>query len=440
MDQPTTPLAENREAAPLSTWALPTLEGCAVLLYFSRDAFAGVFRYYASLTHLDALWFVPDLFAFACVAAFTYRYAFKQGSIIAILLVLYTIFALFLGWVFLGETKGLASSMKMIAPAFVGFCFCGREFKDQKLLLNVIYFLFFASMIGIFWSAHSRLPWVAFSYESFGATRTAARLWWTGGESRISGFAADSTMAAYFVLITYVFTSIRKSVLWCLIWAGPALYAIQVSTNKTALGVLVIYLGGLLLVRAFDERHRFAALRSLALWSFACLLVPPALMLAFSGTNLGRIAKSLYSLQDRINNSWQLPFVYMNDLMPLGYFTGCGLGCFNYPQQLFSNKVSYYVPVDNFYIGTYLMFGPIFVIFVIFVIMAVARTRDIYKLTAIFVMNFYTITVLGYGPASGLLVITMAFSEVFGKASPLPRVSRNAMRPPPPQLLKVASG
>jgi hypothetical protein len=130
----------------------------------------------------------------------------------------------------------------------------------------------------------------------------------------------------------------------------------------------------------------------------------------------------------------------MNDLMPLGYFTGCGLGCFNYPQQLFSNKVSYYVPVDNFYIGTYLMFGPIFALFMIFVMLAVARTRDIYKLTVVFVMNFYTITVLGYGPASGLLVITMGFSEVFGaklKSRPFSAESKAIGRQP---LLGTASG
>ncbi|QOZ47328.1 hypothetical protein XH89_30465 [Bradyrhizobium sp. CCBAU 53340] len=441
MDQPTTQF-EDQKAAPPAAWAwtLPTLEGLAVTLYFGRDAFAGVVRYYASLTHLDPLWFVPDVFAFACIGAFVYRYAFKRTNVLAILFLLYVVFALFLGYVFLGEAKGLASSIKMIAPAFVGFCFCGREFKDQKFLLGFIYFLLFASIMGLMWSAHSRLPWVAFSYESFGATRTAARLWWTGGESRVSGFAADSTMAAYFVLITYVFTSVRKSVLWCLLWAGPAFYAIHLSTNKTAIGVLAIYVAALLFVRAFNERHRFSALRAIALWSFTCILLPLVLMATLSGTNMARIAKGLYSLQDRINNSWQLPFVYMNDLMPLGYFTGCGLGCFNYPQQLFSNKVAYYVPVDNFYIGTYLMFGPIFVLFMVFVILAVARTRDIYKLTVIFVMNFYTITVLGYGPASGLLVITMGFSEVFGpKLNPRTfSAEPNAIGRQP--VLRVASG
>jgi hypothetical protein len=156
-------------------------------------------------------------------------------------------------------------------------------------------------------------------------------------------------------------------------------------------------------------------LRSLALWSFLCIFIPIVLMIMFAGINLASVSRSLYSLQDRIDNSWQLPFVYMAKLMPTGFITGCGLGCFNYPQQLFSDKIFYWVPVDNFYIGTYLMFGPMFIVFMIFVVLAVARTMDIYKLSLVFVMNIYTITILSYGPASGLLIIGMAFSEVFNR-------------------------
>jgi hypothetical protein len=61
------------------------------------------------------------------------------------------------------------------------------------------------------------------------------------------------------------------------------------------------------------------------------------------------------------------------------------------------------------------MFGPIFVVFVILVILAVARTRDIYKLSFAIAMNLFTITVLAYGPASGLIMLSVAFSEVFAR-------------------------
>jgi hypothetical protein len=392
------------------------VEAIALCLYFGRDAFAGAVRYYTSMMHLGVLWFIPDFVAFLCMATFAYRYAIKQSNPLAIFTLLYILFSLYIGYVFLNDYRGVLSSLKMIAPIFVGFCFCQREFKDYRFVLGFIHFLFYTSMIGLLWSSRVKFPWVGFEYESFGAARQAAKLWWTGGETRLQGFAADSTMAAYFVLIAFVFTSPRRSTLWCLFWAPIAFYAINhYATSKTAAGVLLVYVCALLCVRLFSERYRFGVLRNMAMLSFLCILIPVLLMVAFAGTNMASISKSLFSLQDRVDNSWQLPFVYMAQLFPMGFLFGCGLGCFNYPHQLFSDKISYWVPVDNFYIGTYLMIGPIFVVFMIFVFLAVARTRDIYKLTAVVVMNLYTVTVLSYGPASGLLMIGFAFSEVFNR-------------------------
>ncbi len=107
--------------------------------------------------------------------------------------------------------------------------------------------------------------------------------------------------------------------------------------------------------------------------------------------------------------------------MPIGLVTGCGAGCFNYPQKLFSPLASYWVPVDNFYIGTYLMFGLPFVAFMVMVFRSTFAATDVYKLTLIFVVNTFTITVLNYGPASGLLIIALSFSEVFSRRSAVAR-------------------
>jgi hypothetical protein len=405
------------------------IEAIALCLYFGRDAFAGAFRYYATITHLGALWFIPDLVAFLCMATFAYRYAIKQANPFAIFTLLYVAFSLYVGYVFLNDSRGGLSALKMIAPIFVGFCFSGRDVKDCKFLLVVVHSLFYISIIGLFWSSRVQFPWVGFEYETFGASRTAARLWWSGGDTRLQGFAADSTMAAYFVLMGYVMTSPRRGLIWCVIWMPIAFYAINnLATSKTAAGTLVLYFLAMMLVRSFQERYRFSVLRTMSLFSFVCIFIPVVLMVLFAGINLASMSKSLFSLQDRIDNSWQLPFVYMAKLMPSGFITGCGLGCFNYPQQLFSDKIFYWVPVDNFYIGTYLMFGPIFIVFMIFVVLAVARTKDIYKLSLVFVMNIYTITILSYGPATGLLIIGLAFSEVFNR--PPRRPSRVAVPAP----------
>jgi hypothetical protein len=390
------------------------LEAIALGLYFYRDALAGALRYYLAIAKIDAIWFLPDIFAMVCILAFIQRYILVGKSLVAILTLFYMAFALYLGYVFLGYFTGMMSSFKMIAPVFVGFCFCGRDLGEYRRLLAWIHPLFYLTIFGIFLSARVQLPWVGFAYETFGATRQASRLWWAASETRLSGLAADSTMAAFFVFITYVLTSTRRSLLWCLFWAPIGLYAIKLTTSKTSLGVMVIYVVCLVIIRMLPEREKLPMLRRMSLLSFLSILVPFLLIAFFAGNGLTSISKGLFSLQDRVNNSWQLPFVYMSDLMPIGFIFGCGLGCFNYPQLLFSNKLSYYVPVDNFYLGTYLMFGPIFLLFVVIAFVSVARSKDVYKLSATFAMNLFTITVLAYGPASGLIMIAVAFSDVFG--------------------------
>lgn len=398
---------------PVETIRYWNIEAIALFLYFYRDAFAGALRYYLAITKLSALWFLPDIFAGLCILAFVQRYVIAGKNLIAILTLLYMVFSLYVGYIFLGYASGTASAFKMIAPVFVGFCFCGRDFSQYRWLLLSIHVVFYVTIFGIILSSRRHMPWVGFSYESFGATRQATRLWWADGGERLAGFAADSTMAAFFVFIAFALTSIRRRVPWILFWAPIGMYAINLTTNKTSMAVMAFYTACLLLVRALPDVEKFPMLRRMASLSFLTIFVPILLMIFLTGAKIGSISRALFSLQVRIDSSWQLPFVYMSDLMPIGFLTGCGLGCFNYPQQIFSNKVSYYVPVDNFYIGTYLMFGPIFVVFMVFVLLAVMRTKDIYKLSITIAMNLFTITVLAYGPASGLIMIGTAFSEVF---------------------------
>jgi hypothetical protein len=59
------------------------------------------------------------------------------------------------------------------------------------------------------------------------------------------------------------------------------------------------------------------------------------------------------------------------------------------------------------------MFGLPFVGFMWMVFRAAFLVTDVYKLCTILTMNLFTITVLSYGPATGLLMIALGFSEVF---------------------------
>src|SRR3954469_8358524 len=393
-----------------------SIEAIALGVYLIRDAFGGVMRYYTSIMHLDALWYIPDAVALVCLVQFILQFIVRQRSVLAFVVLLQIILSIVLGYFMLGTANAAMSSFKMMLPVFVGFCFCDASLGSYRRLLAVIAATFYLSVIGVFLTKFYVMPWIGFKYESFGAVREAGRLWWAYGadDQRLMGFAADNTMAAFFILVSFAITSIRKSTLWCLLYGSLAVYVIRLTTSKTTMIVLVLYLVLLVLVRMLPEKSRFPAIRAIALWSFSAILVPFFMIVVASGTTAVPHS-TLFSILDRINNSWQLPFVYMSQLMPIGLITGCGAGCFNYPQKLFSPLAAYWVPVDNFYIGTYLMFGLPFAAFMVMVFRANFGATDVYKLTLLFVVNLFTITVLNYGPASGLLIIALSFSEVFSR-------------------------
>lgn len=415
-----------------------SIEAIALGVYLVRDAFGGVIRYYTSIYHADVLWYLPDAVALACLIQFIVHCVLRNRSILALLVLVQIMLSLVLGYFMLGTANAAISSFKMMLPVFVGFCFCDSSLGSYKKLLSVIAVTFYLSVAGVLLTKFYLMPWVGYKYESFGAVREAGRLWWAygGDDQRLMGFAADNTMAAFFILVSFAITSIRKSTVWCLLFGSLAVYVIRLTTSKTTMIVLVLYLVLLVFVRMLPEKSRFPAIRGIAQWSFAAIFVPFFMIVIASGT-AAVPHSTLFSIVDRINNSWQLPFVYMSQLMPIGLVTGCGAGCFNYPQKLFSPLAHFWVPVDNFYIGTYLMFGLPFVAFMVMVFRATFGATDVYKLTLIFVVNLFTITVLNYGPASGLLIIALSFSEVFSRRAASARAGDAVpivVRPPMPSL------
>ena len=184
---------------------------------------------------------------------------------------------------------------------------------------------------------------------------------------------------------------------WCLLFGSIAIYAIKLTTSKTTMIVLVLLIL-LVLVRMLPERSRFPAIRTIALWSYASIFVPFFMIVVASG----RRGAAFDPLQHPRSHQQQLAKAVYLPHSAHAHRPRDRLWCrlLNYPQQLFSPLAPFWVPVDNFYIGTYLMFGLPFVAFMVMVFRSTFGATDVYKLTLIFVVNMFTITVLNYGPAS----------------------------------------
>ncbi len=388
------------------------------LSYATRDALTGVFRYWLPKFHLAGVWFIPDMMSFVVMAYFIWVVAFRRQSAWAILFSASIFVSTILGWIFMSSSSvALLSSVKLMSPMFVGLAFVGRSIADRKWACYFMFALAVISTIGLLCSPLFDYPWVGMAVETFGQTKAVGRVWWSGGAIRYGGFAGDSTMGAYMCLFPLIIVHRHISPKLILLIAGPVGLALHLSTSKTAIGcgilfalyyVFVVLLGK----RRADPARELRITRQLAKWSFVLVPVPFILMLALGGIDLTTIDPMLFSMQDRINNTWTFPFTYLAQAFPIGLITGCGLGCFTYPMEY--TRLGYLmVPVDNFYVATYVMLGVPFILFVIGMFTATIKSTDREKLTLIALLNVYVVTVQCYGPSTATIVLGYAFSDMF---------------------------
>ena len=384
------------------------------LLFATRDGLTGVVRYFLSLVHLDVLWFIPDFMAFAAVAIFVYQQFLEKKNLIGVMFVLSFIFSLGMSVYFMrGDALAFMSTLKSFTPMFVGFCFYNRSVTEWRWVRWILLLLVAISAFGLILNKFVEFPWVGQTVTAFGVEKQATKLWWQQGEVRYGGFAGDSTMAAYMVLFVYALVAPYLSILVNVL-AWPILaWAIYISTSKTALGILFIYVLMYITCKLLGNRERVMAfLRMNARWSFLALLVPPVLMIAFSGVNLEDLSPTLLSMADRINNTWQQPFETLADIFPIALVLGCGIGCYAYPMQ-YTPMAEYHVPLDNFYMTTFVMMGFPFLVFVLLQIYCLRFSKDPIKLSLMPLFNIYSITIQCYGPSYATLMFGYIFSEMF---------------------------
>lgn len=393
---------------------------CAIVfcMYCFRDAATGCVRYYLDVVHLSILWFVPDILACVVFFFFMQRIVARNRSAFGWILTVNLLTSLLVAAIFM-QTNLFAfiSCIKLFLPIYLGFVFTGRSIMDYRFARHFIFAMLIASVIGLILSPHIDYPWVGAAVDNFGTSKGVGKIWWQAGERRYSGLAGDSTMAGFMCVFPYlqIYSRLSRKIN-ILLW-GPIFWALQVSTSKTAILTFILFVAYYLYSEFLSApERRIWITRKLAQWSFVCVIVPFVLILMFSGIKLTDFDPLLFSMQDRINNSWQEPFLYLVDLFPAGLATGCGLGCFSYPME-YTMRREIAVPVDNFYLTTYLMMGLPFLITMFGMFTATWKTNDQNKLINMAMINIYTITVQCYGPSYATLSIGYAFSDMFKSLS-----------------------
>ncbi|MEH3041698.1 MAG: hypothetical protein PGN21_16785 [Sphingomonas paucimobilis] len=386
----------------------------AFVSYGLRDAFTGPVRFFAAQYHLAFVWFIPDLMSFAAVGYFVWFMAIRRESAWGLLFSINVFISLIIGWIFMtAPPAALFSAVKMMSPIFLGFAFAGRSVTEVRWATHAFLILAILSGIGLLFSPYVDYPWTGMSVETFGQTKAVGRVWWSGGAMRYGGFAGDSTMAAYMTLFPFILVARQYPKSLIIPLMIPLGYALYLSTNKTAMGCAAIFAAYYFTFEIFKVFDRELEVRkTLTRYSFLLVLVPFILMIGLSGVNLEKIDPALFSMQDRINSTWVFPFIYLADVFPIGLITGCGLGCFVYPMD-YTALGFMRVPVDNFYVSTYIMLGFPFILFVIGAWLGVEKSDNREKLTMLFLMNIYAVTVQCYGPSTITIFFGYCFSDMF---------------------------
>ncbi|MDR6115793.1 MULTISPECIES: hypothetical protein [unclassified Sphingomonas] len=413
------PVRRWRSAPSRKTTEAPTIGERAYLLilavafmFFFRDTLTSSLRYYLSLVHLSAAWFIPDLLSLFIFFYFAWRVAWQRRSSYAILLTCSFLFSTIVGLVFMQSTVfAFVSSIKLFLPFFVGAVMVDRSLTATWPARWALTALFVASTIGLLISPYVDFPWLGQNLDNFGAVKQVGKIWWTGGKIRYGGFAGESTMAAYMAVIPYIvmhrhFPRMVNFALWI-----PLYIAVELSTSKTALLTLIAFSAIYIAVEIQRDRELRVA-QFLARASYLTIPIPFILMPLMGGMDLTKISPVLFSMQDRISRTWIFPFTWLAENAPAAIFAGCGLGCFTYPMEY--TKLGYLiVPVDNFYVATFIMMGLPFLVFVIGSYFTIGKNQSIEKLLLLTTLNFYAVTVQCYGPSTATLFLGYAFSNMF---------------------------
>ncbi len=383
----------------------------AAIAYLLRDTFGVVWRWALDWVGIPQAWFIVDVIGCAALVAFTVECGLRRRSAFALYaLALLPVSLLVAAGTVDASPAYLASATKMILPLYAGWLLAGVNLAAMPRVRAILLAACLLTMAGIWLDTVVVFPWQGFSVEQFGVTKAVDKVWTIQAVDRIGGFAGESTAAAAIAVFTYLMVHRSVRPLTALMLGIAVVVACYVTTSRTALAVASVTVAyvmteAFLLARLRDH----GAHRALAFGSLAIVVLPLALVALSSTIRFDTITPSLASFQQRIESSWQYPFLMLQDRSPASLLSGCGLGCMTFPMK-YSAWSNWLQPVDNFHIVNFAMFGIGYLPLLVGMVVAAVREADRTKLMLLFALNLYTLSIEAFSPAFTLLAIGYATS------------------------------
>jgi hypothetical protein len=332
---------------------------------------------------------------------------------VGILFFLYvTILYGFEGYFVSGSAASVLSTFKALVPLFCGLLL-DRDLLTRPLMRRVIFLFWLAACGGVIYSMYGSAPWSKLQFDGVGVTQAyKATQWTTEGDVRNFGFSGDEHGAASSILALSILLSLglRRRVFYLM--AIVSLVTIYLTTSRTNLLSFVVYVG----LYLFTDLRKRVDHQPILKWSlrasFLAIFVPAVVIGIAVWYTSADVPKALLSLWIRGNETWLLPFGFIEDLAPFAIFSGFGLGGIGFG-LLQSDLASYARTIDNFHLFNFLTFGMPFLLFYLYQCRQLLFEQDAHRVMVFIVTVTSGIPQRGWSDYLFMILVGYASACVF---------------------------
>ena len=402
--------ADSRLLSAEGLISIRNLAGLTLVAYLCQVTLFGPVRYLLFLTHLQMLWYIPDILGLMCLGTLLLKDAPTNPRI----LIFVTAISLYLaeGYIVSGSANSVLSTFKALVPLFCGLLL-DRRLLTHPLMKAIFFLLLMIAVAGVAYSIVGKMPWSDIQFEGVGVTQQFKGMQWvSGGDVRGFGFGGDEHGAASSIVSLLIFLSFGlrwRTFYFC---ATVASVGVFLTTSRTNLLCLFVYVT---LWTVFDLRRKVSEqpLLNWGLWiSFFAVLMPLAVIGIALSYTVDSVPRPLLSLWYRGTTIFVAPFELMDRLAPFATISGFGLGGFGFG-LLQSDLAQYFTTVDNFILFNYFTFGIPYLVFYFYQCRRMLMENDSFKVAIYIMTAIYGVTLRGWSDYLFMILVGYSMSVVF---------------------------
>ncbi len=402
--------ADSRLLSPEGLISIRNLAGLTLVAYLCQVTLFGPIRYLLFLTHLQMLWYIPDILGLMCLGTLLLKDAPTNPRI----LIFMTAISLYLaeGYIVSGSANSVLSTFKALVPLFCGLLL-DRRLLTHPLMKAIFFLLLMIAVAGVAYSIVGKMPWSDIQFEGVGVTQQFKGMQWvSGGDVRGFGFGGDEHGAASSIVSLLIFLSFSlrwRTFYFC---ATVASVGVFLTTSRTNLLCLFVYVT---LWTAFDLRRKVSEqlLLNWGLWiSFFAVLMPLVVIGIALSYTVDSVPRPLLSLWYRGTTIFVAPFELMDRLAPFATISGFGLGGFGFG-LVQSDLAQYFTTVDNFILFNYFTFGIPYLVFYFYQCRRMLMENDSFKVAIYIMTAIYGVTLRGWSDYLFMILVGYSMSVVF---------------------------